>query len=178
MRRHYRYLRKKLQKKKHLKAVKRMNDKEQRIMKDIDHKISSQIIKTAVKHKVNIIKLERLQNIRSTTRTSRKNNPNLHTWSFYRLAQFIEYKAKLAGIQVGSFYRLAQFIEYKAKLAGIQVEYVNPAYTSQKCPVCGDIHHANDRQYSCDCGFHIHRDLLGAMNICNSTEFVGNRQTA
>ena len=59
-----------------------MNDKEQRIMKDIDHKISSQIIKTAVKHKVNIIKLERLQNIRSTTRTSRKNNPSLHTWSF------------------------------------------------------------------------------------------------
>ena len=157
MRRHYRYLRKKLQKKKHLKAVKRMNDKEQRIMKDIDHKISSQIVKTAVKHKVNIIKLERLQNIRSTTRTSRKNNPSLHTWSFYRLAQFIEYKAKLAGIQVA---------------------YVNPAYTSQKCPVCGDTHHANDRQYTCDCGFHIHRDLLGAMNICNSTEFVGNRQTA
>ena len=157
IRRHYRYLRKKLQKKKHLKAVNRMNDKEQRIMKDIDHKISSQIIKTAVKHKVNIIKLERLQNIRSTTRTSRKNNPSLHTWSFYRLAQFIAYKAKLAGIQVA---------------------YVNPAYTSQKCPVCGDIHHANDRQYTCDCGFHIHRDLLGAMNICNSTEFVGNRQTA
>ena len=157
MRRHYRYLRKKLQKKKSLKAVKRINNKEQRIMKDIDHKISCQIVKTAIKHNVNIIKLEQLQNIRSATRTSRKNNPSLHTWPFYRLAQFIE---------------------YKAKLAGIRVEYVNPAYTSQKCPVCGDIHHANDRQYICDCGFRIHRDLLGAMNICNSTEFVGNRQIA
>ena len=157
MRRHYRYLRKKLQKKKSLKAVKRINNKEQRIMKDIDHKISCQIVKTAIKHNVNIIKLEQLQNIRSATRTSRKNNPGLHTWSFYRLAQFIE---------------------YKAKLAGIRVEYVNPAYTSQKCPVCGDIHHANDRQYTCNCGFRIHRDLLGAMNICNSTEFVGNRQIA
>ena len=157
MRRHYRYLRKKLQKKKSLKAVKRINNKEQRIMKDIDHKISCQIVKTAIKHNVNIIKLEQLQNIRSATRTSRKNNPGLHTWSFYRLAQFIE---------------------YKAKLAGIRVEYVNPAYTSQKCPVCGDIHHANDRQYTCNCGFRIHRDLLGAMNICNSTEFVGNGQIA
>ena len=157
MRRHYRYLRKKLQKKKSLKAVKRINNKEQRIMKDIDHKISCQIVKTAIKHNVNIIKLEQLQNIRSATRTSRKNNPSLHTWPFYRLAQFIE---------------------YKAKLAGIRVEYVNPAYTSQKCPVCGDIHHANDRQYICDCGFRIHRDLLGAMNICNSTEFVGNGQIA
>ncbi|MBO5567208.1 MAG: transposase, partial [Succinivibrio sp.] len=54
-------------------------------------------------------------------RSSRKNNHSLHSWSFYRLSQFIE---------------------YKAKLAGIAVEYVNPAYTSQRCPECGHIHHA------------------------------------
>ena len=106
---------------------------------------------------LDFIKLERLANIRSTTSTSRKNNHSLHNWSFYRLAKFIE---------------------YKAKLAGITVEHVNPAYTSQRCPVCGSIHHANDRNYTCKCGFRIHRDLLGAMNICDSTEFVGNRQTA
>lgn len=153
MRRHYKYLRKKLQKAKHIDAVKRINDKEQRIMRDIDHKISHDIVKTAVAHNVKTIKLERLANIRSTTRTSRKNNHSLHNWSFYRLAQFIE---------------------YKAKLAGIAVEYVNPAYTSQTCPVCGHVHHANDRIYACKCGFHIHRDILGAMNICNSTEYVGD----
>ena len=157
MRRHYAYLRKKLQTSKKMKAVKRINDKEQRIMRDIDHKLSHDIVKTAVEHNVKVIKLEQLQNIRSTTRKSRKNNHSLHTWSFYRLAQFIE---------------------YKAKLAGISVEYVNPAYTSQTCPICGHVHHADDRNYTCECGFHIHRDLLGAMNICNSTEFVGNRQTA
>ena len=153
MRRHYKYLRKKLQKAKHMDAVQRISNKEQRIMKDIDHKLSHDIVETAVVHNVKVIKLERLANIRSTTRTSRKNNPGLHTWSFYRLAQFIE---------------------YKARLAGIKVEYVNPAYTSQKCPVCGSVHHANDRNYTCSCGFHIHRDLLGAMNICNSTEYVGD----
>lgn len=157
MRRHYAYLRKKLQISKKVKAVKRINDKEQRIMRDIDHKLSHEIVKTAVAHNVKVIKLEQLQNIRSATRKSRKNNHSLHTWSFYRLTRFIE---------------------YKAKLAGICVEYVNPAYTSQTCPVCGHVHHANDRTYACECGFHIHRDLLGAMNICNSTEFVGNRQTA
>lgn len=157
MRRHYAYLRKKLQTLKKMKAVKRINDKEQRIMRDIDHKLSHDIIETAVAHNVQVIKLEQLQNIRSATRKSRKNNHSLHTWSFYRLAQFIE---------------------YKAKIAGISVEYVNPAYTSQRCPICGSVHHANDRNYTCACGFHIHRDLLGAMNICNSTEFVGNRQTA
>ena len=157
MRRHYAYLRKKLQTSKKTKAVKRINDKEQRIMRDIDHKLSHDIVETAVAHNVKVIKLEQLQNIRSTTRKSRKNNHSLHTWSFYRLAKFIE---------------------YKAKLAGISVEYVNPAYTSQTCPVCGHVHHADDRDYTCKCGFRIHRDLLGAMNICNSTEFVGNRQTA
>lgn len=153
MRRHYTKRRKKLQKAKHIKAVKRINNKEQRIMKDIDHKISRSIIKTAIAHNVKVIKLERLANIRSTTRTSRKNNHSLHNWSFYRLTKFIE---------------------YKARLAGITVEYVNPAYTSQKCPVCGSVHHANDRDYICGCGFHIHRDILGAMNICNSTEYVGD----
>ena len=157
MRRHYAYLRKKLQTSKKIKAVKRINDKEQRIMRDIYHKLSHDIVETAVAHNVKVIKLEQLQNIRSTTRTSRKNNHGLHTWSFYRLTQLIE---------------------YKARLAGISVEYVNPAYTSQRCPICGSVHHADDRNYACDCGFHIHRDLLGAMNICNSTEFVGNRQTA
>lgn len=153
MRRHYKYLRKKLGKAKKPDAIKRINNKEQRIIKDIDHKISHDIVETAVVHNVKVIKLERLANIRSTTRTSRKNNHSLYTWSFYRLAQFIE---------------------YKAKLAGIKVEYVNPAYTSQRCPVCGDVHHASDRKYTCSCGFHIHRDLLGAINICNSTEYVGD----
>lgn len=160
MRRHYKYLRKKMQTSKHPEAVQHINDKEQRIMKDVDHKLSHDIIENAMAHNVKVIKLEQLSNIRSTTRTSRKNNHSLHTWSFYRLAQFIE---------------------YKAKLAGIKVEYVNPAYTSQKCPVCGDIHHADDRKYTCKCGFHAHRDVLGAMNICNSTEYVGDsniRRTA
>ena len=152
MRRQFNSRRKKLQKAKHIKAVKRSKDKEQRIMKDTDHKISRAIINTAVGHHVKTIKMERLANIRSTTRRSRKNNHSLHTWSFYRLSKFIE---------------------YKAKLAGIRVEYVNPAYTSQRCPVCGHVHHARDINYTCKCGFHIHRDILGAMNICNSTEYVG-----
>ena len=141
-------------------AVIHIDNKEQRIMKDIDHKLSHDIVATAVAHNVKTIKLEQLQNIRSTTRTSRKNNRSLHNWSFYRLVQYIK---------------------YKAKLAGIEVLYVNPAYTSQRCPVCGDVHHANDRNYVCECGYHIHRDVLGATNICNSTEYVGDsniRRTA
>ncbi len=152
MRRHFAAKRKALQKAKHQEALARINNKEQRIMKDIDHKVSREIIKTAEKHHVKVIKMERLSNIRTTTRTSRKNNPSLHTWSFYRLAQYIE---------------------YKARLAGIEVLYVNPAYTSQTCPNCGKRHHADDRNFVCECGFRTHRDIVGAWNICSSTEYVG-----
>ena len=156
IRRHFDKLRRKLQKSKKSKTLKRINNKEQRIIKDIDHKISREIVNEAKSHNVKVIKLEQLTNIRSTTRKSRKNNHSLHNWSFYRLAMFIK---------------------YKAKLEGISVEFVNPAYTSQKCPICGSVHHAQDRNYSCSCGYHAHRDVLGAYNICNSTEHVGGSNT-
>lgn len=153
IRRHFDVLRHNAQKAKKQKALARFADKEQRIMKDIDHKISREIINTAIENNVSVIRMEQLSNIRSSTRKSRKNNHSIHNWSFYRLASFIE---------------------YKARLAGIRIEYVNPAFTSQMCPKCGSVHHADDRNYSCECGYHTHRDLLGAINICRSTEYVGD----
>ena len=136
--------RKELQKSKKIKKLKQIDNKEQRIMNDIDHKISRQIVNFAKDNKVTLIKLETLSNIRQTTRTSRKNNKSLHNWSFYRLAMYIE---------------------YKAKLEGISVEYINPKYTSQICPSCGIKNKAKDRLYKCACGFKTHRDIVGAINI-------------
>ena len=146
MRRRFYAKRKKLGKAKKLNAIRKIEDKEQRIMRDIDHKISRQIINFAVANHIGVIKLETLQNIRKhcTTRTRRKNNRSINSWSFYRLASFIE---------------------YKAALAGIDVVYVNPAYTSQTCPVCGCLNHADDRKYKCSCGYEGHRDIVGAVNI-------------
>lgn len=149
--------RRKLGKLKKLSAIKKLEDKEQRYMKDQDHKISRSIVNFAKENKISIIRLECLENIRESAKTSRKNNYTLHTWSFYRLSQFIE---------------------YKAKLAGIQVEYVNPAYTSQTCPQCGKLNHANDRHYVCSCGFRSHRDIVGAMNIRYATGIDGHSQSA
>ncbi|MEK3682358.1 RNA-guided endonuclease InsQ/TnpB family protein [Paenibacillus sp. FSL R10-2736] len=155
--RKFRSERKVLGKKKKLRAIRRLDNKEQRWMKDKDHKVSRQIIKFAIENQVSIIHLEKLTNIRKTTRTSRKNEKNLHTWSFYRLAQFIE---------------------YKANMAGIKVEYVDPAYTSQKCPSCSALNKASDRKYSCVCGFHTHRDKVGAINIIHAPVIGGNSQSA
>ena len=79
--------------------------------------------------------------------TRRKNNRSLNSWSFYRLTKFIE---------------------YKAVLAGIRLVYVNPYKTSQRCPHCGKEHKARDRRYECECGFHAHRDVVGAINIAKN----------
>ena len=152
-----RSIRKKLGKLKKLKAIKKLDNKEQRWMNDKDHKISRQLVNFAKDNNVSTIRLEKLSGIRQTARTSRKNEKNLHTWSFYRLAQFIE---------------------YKAILEGIKVEYVNPKYTSQICPVCGKRNHANDRRYQCSCGFKIHRDILGAKNIISAPVIDGNSLSA
>ena len=145
IRRRFKEKRRTLCKAKKLNAVKKLRNKEQRIMQDTDHKLSREIVNFAVQNGVGTIKMEKLANIRSTARKSRKNEYNLHTRSFYRLASYIE---------------------YKAKLAGIRVKYVDPAYTSQTCPVCGVRNHANDRDYLCACGYHCHRDIVGAINIC------------
>ena len=144
IRRYYATRRKTLNKAKKLNVIKNMQNKEQRWMNDQDHKISRAIVNDAIAHNVGIIKMEKLSGIRQSARKSRKNNCNIHNWSFYRLMQYIE---------------------YKAALAGIIVEYIDPAYTSQTCPRCGKRNHANDRTYQCCCGYTAHRDRVGAVNI-------------
>ncbi len=155
--RKFRSERKALGKKKKLNAIRNSKDKEQRWMKDQDHKVSRAIVNFAKENKISVIRLEKLANIRQTTRTSRKNEKNLHTWSFYRLSQFIE---------------------YKSTLEGIKVEYVNPAYTSQTCPSCSEKNKAQDRKYKCKCGLAKHRDVIGAMNIRYAPVIDGNSQSA
>ena len=153
MKRKRRTVRRKLGKLKKLKAIKKLHDQEQRWMTDQDHKISRQVVRFAQENNVATIRLEQLSGIRRTARTSRKNEKNLHTWSFYRLAKYVE---------------------YKAVLAGIKVEYGNPKHTSQKCPVCGERNKAIGRKYKCGCGYKTHRDRLGAINIISATVADGN----
>ena len=153
IKRKHRSKRRKLSKLKKQKAINKLNNKEQRWMKDQDHKVSRQIVNFAKENNVSIVRLEQLSGIRQTARTSRKNEKSLHTWSFYRLAQYIE---------------------YKAMLEGMTVEFVKPEYTSQICPACGEKNKANDRKYKCTCGFKTHRDILGARNIINAPVADGN----
>jgi IS605 OrfB family transposase len=151
MRRQFYSRRKKLQKAKKRRAVKKSKGKESRWMKEINHQLSRQIVNHAYEQGVGTIKVESLVGIRKgTTRTSggakaRKNNRMQNSWSFSQLTLFIAYKAE----------RL-----------GIKVEAVDPAYTSQECPACSARNKAQDRTYACaKCGWHGHRDRVGAINI-------------
>lgn len=164
MRRMFYARRKRLQKAKKTRAVKKSKGKERRWMKDINHKLSHQIVNHAAEQGVGTIKIESLHGIRKgTTRTSRgakarKNNRMNNSWSFYQLTMFLTYKA--------------------ARL-GIKVEQVDPAYTSQECPACRARNKAQDRTYVCaECGWMGHRDKVGAINISRRAGLPDKRASA
>ncbi|MEX1336741.1 RNA-guided endonuclease TnpB family protein, partial [Hydrogenibacillus schlegelii] len=100
IRRRYHALRKRMGKAKALNAIRQMKDKEARWMKDQDHKISRAIVDWCLARGVSTIRMEKLEGIRRRKTRKRDFGRSLHSWSFYRLQQFIAYKAQLAGIRV------------------------------------------------------------------------------
>ena len=58
-------------------------------------------------------------------------------------------------------------LEYKCSLNNIKCTYINPAYTSQICNICGSFGKRNSDLFKCsDCG-ETHADLNAAINILN-----------
>ena len=159
IRKKYRSLRRILGKAKKPKKIKSINDKESRYIKDLNHKISRQLIDLAVQEEVSTIVMEDLKNIRKTAFSLKKADKNLNSWSFYELQQFIE---------------------YKAKLSGIEVIYINPKYTSQTCSKCKSVKKSNRNKslYKCSCGNTVHSDLNAARNICDIGLEAVNQQSA
>jgi IS605 OrfB family transposase len=110
-----------------------------------------------LKNNCGTINLESLSGIRQTSKAGGKTKANLHTWTFFELLTFIEYKA----------YEL-----------GIKVNIVDPKYTSQECPNCSSKNKVNSRNYKCSCGYKTHRDRLGALNIAKKSNLDGESLSA
>jgi putative transposase len=117
----YKNIRKNLQKQGKFKKLKKIKDREKRIVRDINHKTTTALVNFAKEVKGCIV-LEKLNEIRQTAKTRRKQRYSLNSWSFYQQQQMIE---------------------YKSKKFGVPVFYVEPQYTSQRCSRCGHIENTN-----------------------------------
>ena len=128
----YSKLRKELQMRQTPSARRRMKaigSRENRWMQDVNHCVSKALVKNNPKHTLFV--LEDLSGVRNATeRVKTKDRYVSVSWSFYDLEQKLMYKAKQNQSTVIK---------------------VNPAYTSQCCPVCGHIEKANrNKKICCD----------------------------
>lgn len=130
IRKKYRAIRKKLQKLKKYKAVKRIKNKESRIIRDLNHKMSIKLINDAKKQQAGLV-LERLTGIGNNKKHGKSFRYALNSWSFYQFKQFLMYKTKLYGVRI--------------------VE-IDPKYTSQQCSCCGLLGERNGKSFKCSCG--------------------------
>jgi putative transposase len=63
-------------------------------------------------------------------------------------------------------------LENKLDRHGISMIKVKEYNTSKKCPVCEKHNKPRGRNYECSCGYKMHRDINGAINILNdNSEF-------
>ncbi|WP_328426991.1 RNA-guided endonuclease InsQ/TnpB family protein [Streptomyces sp. NBC_00443] len=143
-------LRAKLQKKgtKSAKRVlKRQRRKEQRKATETNHIISKRIV-TEAERTGRGIGMEDLAGIRQRVRLRKPQRVALHSWAFAQLGQFVE---------------------YKARRAGVPVLFVDPAYTSRTCAECGytdKLNRVSQGRFACrSCGFVDHADRNASRNI-------------
>ncbi|MFF7983510.1 RNA-guided endonuclease InsQ/TnpB family protein [Streptomyces sp. NPDC007901] len=156
-----RTLRTKLQRKNTPSAKRRLKKrrrKEARRARDINHKIAKHVVAEAMGVPPTPLRqwgstgrgiaLEDLTGIRERVRLRKSQRAAHSSWSFAQLGQFIE---------------------YKARKAGVPVVYVDPAYTSRTCAECGHIDRANrvsQAWFACrNCGFVDHADRNSSRNI-------------
>lgn len=147
LRRHYAYLRKVLGQRKLLRVIKKVGNTESRKVNDILHKISRQIVDMARENNA-VILLGDLSGIRNRAKGRR----------FNRIVTNMP------------FYRLTQYITYKANWEGIPVLTTKEWYSSKLCHRCGSDNTSRPHQglFVCHaCGYQCNADYNGAVNLGN-----------
>lgn len=128
--------------------LKRISDRENRWMTDVNHSITKTLVEKYGKNTLFV--LEDLTGIRFNS----------------------DYLEKSTKDQVNSwaFFQFESFLVYKAQQRASEVLKVSPKYTSQRCPKCGTINKNNrnhkTHEYHCkNCGYCSNDDRTAAMNI-------------
>lgn len=141
---------------KKLKPLDRMDKAESHFVETYCHMVSKRVVDFAVKHNAKYINIENLNG--------------------YDTSQFI--------LRNWNYYKLQQYITYKAERYGIVVRKINPCYTSQVCSVCGHWEEGQRKtQASFECAnpnckshekykYGFNADFNAARNIAMSTLFM------
>lgn len=142
------------------KATEILRGKEKNWVQTENHRISREIVNLAARWKVETIQMESLKGFGKDQEGEVENTHKrlLGRWSYFELQKDIE---------------------YKAAMAGISVQYVNPAYTSQTCHVCGQRGNRIERDTfictnpECTCYNQVQdADMNAAINIAKSNDVV------
>uniref|UniRef100_A0A6M3LU36 Putative transposase n=1 Tax=viral metagenome TaxID=1070528 RepID=A0A6M3LU36_9ZZZZ len=127
--------------------LRQLSGRQQRFQRDTNHCISKTLVETA-KGTERGIALENLKGIRSRQRLRHGQRSRHHNWAFAELRAFVS---------------------YKAALSGVPIEIVDPAYTSQTCPLCGHVSRSNRKsqsEFCCGrCEYVGLADYIAAQNI-------------
>lgn len=127
--------------------LRKRSKKEHGFASDMNHVISKRIVEKA-KDTGRGIALEDLRGIRERITVRRSQRRVHHSWAFYQLRNFIE---------------------YKARLAGVPLVFVDPRNTSRTCPRCGHVSRGNRPSRNCfrcqECGLAGAADYIAAVNI-------------
>lgn len=146
---------------KKLKAFEKVKKQEAHFVETYCHMISKNVVDFALKHNAKYINIENLTG--------------------YNTSEFI--------LNNWSYYKLQEYIIYKAAKYGIEVRKINPCYTSQICSVCGNWEYGQRKSQSVfecaneSCDSHkkyekigFNADFNAARNIAKSTLWMEKGQ--
>ena len=124
-------------------AKRRMLQKTNAQIRDLNHKITRAFVTWAIETKIAKVYVGNPEGVQRK-KGRRVVNQKLSRWNFGKHLEYLTYK--LASV-------------------GIELEKISEAYSTQTCPVCGRRHKCSSRNYHCSCGYSAHRDIHGARNI-------------
>lgn len=146
-RRHYARLRRKLHAAGKHQTVKRLEQRESRMVRHINHCVAKDVVRWARTNRCGI-RLEQLAGIRRAPQPQPLKRDAGHNRDFW------------------PYDDLETKIRYKAARVGVAVETIPAPYTSQTCNHCGAIGKRNKEMFSCQrCGYQGHADHNAARNI-------------
>ena len=124
-------------------AKRRMLQKTNARIRDLNHKITRSLVTWAVENEVGKVYVGNPEGV-ERQRRRKIVSQKLSRWNF---GKHMEY------------------LTYKLALVGIELEKIGETYSTQTCPQCGRCHKCSNRNYRCSCGYEAHRDIHGARNI-------------